>query len=385
MIQDSATQAPEGPEGSDRADGASGPGGAGQAAALRSGRLSEWWRRSTWVDAVLLLMRLGLTVLIVAGVVLSLLQNTYSAANWASFLVFGLTLGGIYALVGLGYTMVYGVLRMINFAHGDVFTAGCFGAYLVAVFVPGAESVAGLLLLIAVGGATSALIAVIVERYAYRPFRGSRALAPLICAIGVSFILQYSIRGLFGTGSRAYPDIPWLDLRLRFGIFEVPTVQLFVIAAALATMCGLHILVNHTRFGTAMRAISEDADTATLMGIDVNRVITLTFLIGGAMAGIGGVLYAMVFKQIHAFMGFTLGIKGFAAAVLGGIGNIPGAMVGGLVIGVLESFGPAALLSGFGIPAPYQLKDAIAFGVLVMILIFRPQGLFGERLAGKRM
>ncbi|TIV13525.1 MAG: branched-chain amino acid ABC transporter permease, partial [Mesorhizobium sp.] len=193
------------------------------------------------------------------------------------------------------------------------------------------------------------------------------------------------IRGLFGTGSRAYPDVAALNGAISLGIVQIPLVQLFVIAAALLAMAVLHVIVQHTTLGTSMRAVAEDREAAALMGINSDRVVTLTFMIGGTMAGVAGVLYALVFKQIHAFMGFTLGIKGFAAAVLGGIGNIPGAMAGGFLLGLSESFGPAALLSGFGMPAPYQLKDAIAYGLLVMILIFRPRGIFGERLSVKRM
>lgn len=346
---------------------------------------ADWRRRSTWVDMVMLVLRVSLLVLVAVGLLLSLTSNEYGAGDWLSFAVFGLTLGSIYALVSLGYTMVYGVLRMINFAHGDVFMAGAFGALIVADPLIATGSLFAVLVLILVGAATSAAIAVLVERVAYRPFRRSGSLAPLICAIGVSFVLQYTARGFFGTGSRAYDDIPALDGAVSFGLLLIPLVQLFVILAALLAMGSLHLLVQHTRLGTSMRAVAEDRETAALMGINADRVVTLTFLIGGAMAGTAGVLYALVFKQIHAFMGFALGIKGFAAAVLGGIGNIPGAMVGGFVLGLAESFGPAALLSGFGIPAPYQLKDAIAYGLLVMILIFRPQGIFGERLAVKRM
>lgn len=360
-------------------------GGPAQPPAGIAAGLSDWRRRSTWVDVVMLVLRGTLLVLVASGLLLSLASSEYDTREWLSFTVFGLTLGSIYALVSLGYTMVYGVLRMINFAHGDVFMAGAFGALIVADPLIATGSLAAVLLLLAVGAATSAAIAVLVERVAYRPFRRSGSLAPLICAIGVSFVLQYTARGFFGTGSRAYADIAALDGAVQFGPLQIPLVQLFVVLAALLAMTVLHVLVQHTRLGTSMRAVAEDRETAALMGINADRVVTLTFLIGGAMAGIAGVLYALVFKQIHAFMGFALGIKGFAAAVLGGIGNIPGAMVGGFVLGLAESFGPAALLSGFGIPAPYQLKDAIAYGLLVMILIFRPQGIFGERLAVKRM
>lgn len=348
-------------------------------------RASDWYRRATWVDLVMLALRLALLALILVGFVRSLVGNEYSSRDWISFAVFGLTLGSIYALVSLGYTMVYGVLRMINFAHGDVFMAGAFGAYIVADPLMEIGSFGTVVALLFIGALTSAVIAVVIERIAYRPFRHTRSLAPLICAIGASFILQYTVRGFFGTGSRAYSDIPALDGTITVAGYPVPVVQIFVITAAVSAMVILHILVQHTRLGTSMRAVAEDRETAALMGINADRVVTLTFVVGGIMAGAAGVLYALVFKQIHAFMGFALGIKGFAAAVLGGIGNIPGAMVGGFVLGLAESFGPAALLGGFGIPSPYQLKDAIAYGLLVIILIFRPQGIFGERLSKKRM
>ncbi|RVD46321.1 branched-chain amino acid ABC transporter permease [Mesorhizobium sp. M4B.F.Ca.ET.169.01.1.1] len=347
--------------------------------------MSEWRRRSTWVDHVMLGLRIALLIIVVAGLTRSVTSNEYSARDWASFAVFGLTLGSIYALVSLGYTMVYGVLRMINFAHGDVFTTGAFGGLIVAGPFIESGSTVGLIGVLVAGASTSAAIAVLIERVAYRAFSRSGSLAPLICAIGASFVLQYTIRGLFGTGSRAYPDVAALNGAISLGIVQIPLVQLFVIAAALLAMAVLHVIVQHTTLGTSMRAVAEDREAAALMGINSDRVVTLTFMIGGTMAGVAGVLYALVFKQIHAFMGFTLGIKGFAAAVLGGIGNIPGAMAGGFLLGLSESFGPAALLSGFGIPAPYQLKDAIAYGLLVMILIFRPRGIFGERLSVKRM
>jgi branched-chain amino acid transport system permease protein len=333
----------------------------------------------------MLALRLVLTALLLYGFIRSLITNEYSREDWISFAVFGVTLGSIYALVSLGYTMVYGVLRMINFAHGDVFMAGAFGGLVAVQPLSKTGSLFGVVALIAIGAATSAAIAAIIERIAYRSFSRRGTLAPLICAIGASFVLQYTARGVFGTGSRAYPDVEVLSGAISLGAVQIPIVQLFVVGAALLAMVSLHVVVQYTTLGTAMRAVAEDREAAALMGIDSDKIVTLTFMIGGAMAGCAGVLYALVFKQIHAFMGFSLGIKGFAAAVLGGIGNIPGAMVGGFVLGLCESFGPAALLSGLGIPAPYQLKDAIAYGLLVLILIFRPQGIFGERLSSKRM
>ena len=228
------------------------------------------------------------------------------------------------------------------------------------------------------------VIALIVERICYRPFRHVATLAPLICAIGASFFLQHSARGLYGSNIRSYPDPEWLKGDLNILGFSIPQVQPMVILTAIGAMLVLYFIVQRTRMGTAMRAVSEDRDAAAMMGINVNKVIIFTFILGGCMAGIGGVLYCMVYKQIYFYMGFLPGIKAFSAAVLGGIGNIPGAMVGGFFLGVVESVGPALFLDGIGIRAPYQLRDLIAFTMLVMVLIFRPQGILGERLAAKR-
>ena len=228
------------------------------------------------------------------------------------------------------------------------------------------------------------MAALIVERICYRPFRHVATLAPLICAIGASFFLQHSFRGMYGSTIRSYPDPEWLKGEFNVFGFGVPTVQPIVILTALGAMFLLYAIVQRTKMGTAMRAVSEDRDAAAMMGIDVNKVIIFTFILGGCMAGIGGVLYCMVYKQVYFYMGFLPGIKAFSAAVLGGIGNIPGAMVGGFFLGVVESVGPALFLDGIGIKAPYQLRDLIAFTMLVMVLIFRPQGLLGERLAMKR-
>ena len=225
----------------------------------------------------------------------------------------------------------------------------------------------------------------LAERIAYRPFRRGRSLAPLISTLGLSFVLEYSARGMFGAQNKAFPTDP-VDRRqdrLR-PAFRVPRSQIVVVLAAVLTMIVLTLIVMRTKIGTAMRAVAEDKDAATLMGIDVDRVIVFTFALGGAMAGIAGLLYGLVFKQISFFMGFFLGVKGFGAAVLGGIGNIPGAMLGGFALGLVESLGPALFLEGLGVNAPYQLRDAIAYTMLVMVLIFRPRGLLGERLAAAR-
>ncbi len=351
--------------------------------------LAEWLRRATAVEWFLLALRIVVVVVVGTGFVAGLIHPRYNRDEWFSFLAFGLTMGAIYALIALGYTMVYGILRMVNFAHGDVFMfgayAGCFtliacnrGGLLAAD--PALCFVLALAACIAVSGA----IAILAERVAYRPFRRGRTLAPLISTLGLSFVLEYSARGMFGAQNKAFPSIPLIDGEVAFAGLSVPRSQVVVVLAALLTMMALTLIVMRTKIGTAMRAVAEDRDAATLMGINVDRVIVFTFALGGAMAGIAGLLYGLVFKQISFFMGFFLGVKGFGAAILGGIGNIPGAMLGGFALGLVESLGPALFLEGLGVAAPYQLRDAIAYTMLVMVLIFRPRGLLGERLSAAR-
>lgn len=354
----------------------------------RHGAVAEWVRQATPVDWFLLALRILVVAVVGVGVLSGLLHPRYGRSEWFSFLSFGLTIGAIYALIALGYTMVYGILRMVNFAHGDVFM---FGAY-ASCFTLIACSRNGLLqpypwlaLLLALAASigVSSALAILAERIAYRPFRGGRLLAPLISTLGLSFVLEYSARGMFGAQNKAFPTVAVVDGTVAFAGLEVPRSQLVVVAAAFGAMAVLTLIVMRTKIGTAMRAVAEDKDAATLMGIDVNKVIVFTFALGGAMAGVAGLLYGLVFKQISFFMGFFLGVKGFGAAVLGGIGNIPGAMLGGFALGLVESTGPALFLEGLGVQAPYQLRDAIAYTMLVMVLIFRPRGLLGERLAAR--
>ena len=345
--------------------------------------------RITYVDVILWSLRLLILVVVVGGTIGTLIKGRYTIEHWFDFVMFGLTMGGIYALIALGYTMVYGILRLINFAHGDITMTGAFSAFFLARHLDrtgllDAYPLLSMLAITALAMVVCSVIALAVERICYRPFRHVVTLAPLICAIGASFFLQHSFRGLFGSTIRSYPDPEWLKGAFEIAGFRIPLVQPMVIGTALAAMLMLYLVVHRTKMGTAMRAVSEDRDAAALMGIDVNKVITFTFILGGCMAGIGGVLYAMVYKQVYFFMGFLPGIKAFSAAVLGGIGNIPGAMVGGFFLGIVESVGPALFLDGIGITAPYQLRDLIAFIMLIMVLIFRPQGILGERLAAKR-
>jgi len=241
-----------------------------------------------------------------------------------------------------------------------------------------------LFIIFLVSMAVSTLIAVLLERIAYRPLRAAPRLVPLITAIGASFFLQYTFRGLYGSGFQAYPVVKILEGEWPIGEFRILKFQAVVIVAAALLMAALYAFVQRTRMGKAIRSVSEDQEAASLMGIDINRTIVTTFVIGGMSAGAAGVLYALMFKQVHFFMGFIPGIKAFTAAVLGGIGNIPGAMLGGIFLGLVESVGPSLFLDGLGIVAPYQLKDAIAFILLVLVLIFRPTGLLGERLAVKK-
>jgi branched-chain amino acid transport system permease protein len=343
----------------------------------------------TYVDVTLWLMRAVVLLLVLAGTVGTIIKGRYMTEQWVDMLVFGLTMGGIYALVALGYTMVYGILRLINFAHGDIFMTGAYTAYFVAGPLGKAGFLEeylliGMVLITVTAMAVCSAFALLVERICYRPFRHVRTLAPLICAIGASFVLQHSFRGMYGSTVRAYPDVTLFESQVSILGFSFLVIQLLVIAAAMISMYALYLIVHKTKMGTAMRAVSEDRDASALMGIDTNKVIIFTFILGGSMAGIGGVLYAFVFKQVYFFMGFFPGIKAFSAAVLGGIGNVPGAMLGGFFLGVVESVGPALFLDGLGIVAPYQLRDLIAFTMLVMVLIFRPQGILGERLARAR-
>jgi branched-chain amino acid transport system permease protein len=346
-------------------------------------RLTDWA-----VSGFLWGFRILIILVVVLGTILTIRAGKYTSEQWIDFVVFGISQGSIYALIALGYTMVYGILRMINFAHGEIFMSGAFSGYFMATWLTNAGFMdqypaLGLIAAILFAMLISTSIALLVERIAYRPLRGAQRLVPLISAIGASFFLQYTFRGFFGPGVYAYPSMQALDGEWMFFGVGVLKVQIIVTIAALVMMGILYTVVMFTKIGKAMRAVSENKDVAALMGIDVNRIIVATFALGAAMAGAAGVLYALTYRQVNFFTGFTPGIKAFTAAVLGGIGNIPGAMVGGLVLGIIESVGPALFLDSIGIPRPYQLKDAIAYIMLVMILLFRPSGILGERVSKK--
>jgi branched-chain amino acid transport system permease protein len=334
----------------------------------------------------ILLWGLALAIIIVVGVgsILTLQAGTLTGESWRQLIAFGIAQGSVYALIALGSTLVYGILFMINFAHGEVFMSGAFTAYFVAVALGDAgifESapLIGIAVILAASMLTSMTIAVGLERIAYRPLRGAPRLVPLITAIGASLVLQYSFRGIFGSGVRAYPQIPALQGKVDLVLVSMEKSQLVVIVAAFLLMLGLYYLVEKTSTGRQMRAVAEDKDVAALMGINVDRVIVTTFAIGGLLAGAAGILYVFIFNQVQFLMGFLPGIKAFTAAVLGGIGNIVGAMLGGLFLGVLESVGPTLFLSGFGVPATNQMRDVIAFTMLVLVLIFRPYGILGRK------
>lgn len=339
---------------------------------------------------MLWLLRVAVIVLILWGSYNTLSSGRYSASTWVTLIVSGLAQGSIYALIALGYSLVYGILFMINFAHGEVFMAGAF----TAVFVAASLNESGYLnehpiisisLLFLVSMATSTVIAVLLERIAYRPLRNAPRLVPLITAIGASFFLQYTFRGFYGSGFKSYPQVQLLQGSWNVGGARIAIVQVVVFVAAVLMMLGLYLFVERTKTGKSMRAVAEDKEIAALMGINVDNVIVLAFVVGGMMAGAAGVLRGLYQPQgISAFMGFLPGLKAFTAAVLGGIGNIPGAMLGGLILGVFESLGPNLILEGLGINGANQLKDAIAIVLLVFILIFRPQGILGERLSGDK-
>jgi branched-chain amino acid transport system permease protein len=290
----------------------------------------------------------------------------------------GLAVGSIYALIALGYTMVYGVLKLINFAHGDLFTIGAYlGMTLLASFALH-ETIGPFLGLIVLALMVMGLVAIlgaIVERTAYRPLRESPRLSAVVSALGASIFLQNAVMLIYGARYQVYPEdlIPETSVDL-FGLY-IPAVRILVLFVSLALMAALFIFIQKTRIGTAIRAAAIDQDAARLMGIDVNRVILLVFLIGPALGGAAGLLVGLQYGQINFTMGWTYGMKAFTAAILGGIGNIPGAMLGGLILGVIEALGSAYISIAW--------KDAIAFFVLILILIVRPTGLLGERVADK--
>jgi branched-chain amino acid transport system permease protein len=291
----------------------------------------------------------------------------------------GVTLGSVYALIALGYTMVYGILKLLNFAHGEVYMMGSFTGYFVMTSFGGPfELTIGVVPLVALmllaAMAVSGLLGIAIERFAYRPLRNAPRIAPLISALGVSFFLQSTALLLFTADFRSYETYEYVDIAggIHRGPVHLSWVRVFVIASAVVMMVGLLLLVHRTRLGKAMRATSYDREAAAMMGIDVDRVIMATFFIGSVLAGAAGVLVGLVYYKVYHLMGFLAGLKGFTAAVVGGIGSIPGAMVGGLVIGLAESYSTGYL------PQGSTFQEAYVFVLLILVLLIRPSGLFGK-------
>jgi branched-chain amino acid transport system permease protein len=305
--------------------------------------------------------------------------------DWYLFvqlLVNGVTLGSVYALIALGYSMVYGILKLLNFAHGDVYMMGAFFGYFVLTALGGSASpnasvwvILVLMLLVAMLGA--GVLGIVIERFAYRPLRNAPRIAPLISALGVSFFLQNSALLLFSANFRSYNafDIQGGTL-VTHGIYRgplnLPLLNIIVIVSAIVLMVALTLLVGRTRLGKAMRATAYDREAAAMMGIDPDRVIVATFFIGSALAGAAGVMFGLLYNQIYHFMGFIAGLKGFTAAVVGGIGSIPGAMLGGLAIGLAEAFSTGYL------PQGSTFQDFYVFMILIVVLLVRPTGLLGR-------
>jgi len=360
-------------------------------------------RRVTGVDRFLTLIRVVMISVIIIGFLAFVAQQIdpdNPFARWRNpgargltgdqfkgLLISGLSQGSMYGLIALGYSMVYGVLGFINFAHGEVFMVGAMSGFITSDKLHAAgwwESnfLLSLTVVTLIAIVTSTFTAVITERIAYRPLRNSPRLIPLITSIGVSFFIQNAVMGLLGPATKSYPKLPeWLTKQRSILTFEIAGTKIMVVAVAAVSMAGLWYLVERTKIGRAMRAVAEDKEIAALMGINVNRIIVVTFAVGGTMAGIGGILWGLLFRSVHHMTGFLPGIKAFTAAVVGGIGNMGGAMAGGLFLGSAESVAPMVLMEPLGIPGVSQLKDAVAFTVLVLVLLFRPAGLFGERLS----
>ncbi len=360
-------------------------------------------RRASWVDRFLTGLRVVLIALIVAGLTAFIAQQInadnpfarrfnpdatgLSADQLKGLVVTGIAQGSMYGLIALGYSMVYGVLGFINFAHGEVFMLGAMSGFVASNKLSQAgywESnfLGSFVLIVIIAILVSTAAAVIMERVAYRPLRESPRLIPLITSIGVSFFIQNAVLGLLGPNSHSYPQLPkWLSKNRSILSFDIAGTKILVMVVAAVSMAVLWYVVERTKTGKAMRAVAEDKEIAALMGINVDRTIVLTFAIGGAMAGIGGILWGLSFRSVTHLTGFLPGIKAFTAAVVGGVGNLGGSMAGGVSLGAAESLGPQLILDPLGVKGVTQLRDAVAFTALVTVLLFKPSGLFGERLS----
>ena len=347
--------------------------------------------RLPWRRIILVVLSALILLFVVVGSYKTLTlpaDERYTSTTWKNFVILGLAQGAIIGLIALGYTLVYGILRMINFAHGEVFM---FGAY-TSFFFSDAWEQSGFLntnpwlsmaLLILIAMIASMIVALLLERIAYRPLRNAPRLVPLITAIGASLFLANTARGFFGAQSRGYGVPAALEGTWTILGVSVNRIQIVVLITVIVSVVALSLFVARTTTGKSMRAVAADSEIASLMGINVDRVIVITFAIGGLLAGIAAVLFSITFESVSFSMGFRPGIAAFTAAVLGGIGSISGAALGGVLLGLLQSVGPALILTGYGIPSSFQLKDAFTFLVLVLVLIFRPGGLLGSGEAEK--
>ncbi len=296
--------------------------------------------------------------------------------QFVQLVVNGLTLGSLYALIALGYSLVYGVLKLLNFAHGEVYMIGSFIGYGVLQALGGAKDpslpiVVLLPLLLVVAALGAGLVGVAVERFAYRPLRTAPRIAPLVSALGTSMFLQAAVLLVVGARIVRYESERLVDVRsgIHVGVLNISVMRLFVIGVSALVMVSLSIFTRRSKLGKAMRAVSYDAEAAQMMGMDVNRIVMVTFFVGSALAGIGGVMSGLVYNRVFHTMGFVAGLKGFTASVVGGIGSVPGAMAGGLIIGFAESFAQGYVSTTF--------YDVVVFVVLIAFLLVRPRGLFG--------
>jgi branched-chain amino acid transport system permease protein len=292
--------------------------------------------------------------------------------DFVQHLINGISLGSIYALIALGYTMVYGILKMINFAHSDVYMVGAFGAFYIARAFgieanPGVGSLAVLLISSMV---VCSILGLLIERFAYRPLRSAPKLNILITAIGVSLFLEYGGQALFGADPKVFPEVMKDFVIFSFGNVELKSFDVTVLGVSVLAMLGLQYLIYKTKLGKAMRAVSANASVASLLGVNPDKIIAFTFIVGSALAGVGSVLVGMKYPKIDPLMGMMIGMKAFVAAVLGGIGNVRGAVLGALIMGLSEEMVVAYLSSTY--------RDALAFGILIAILIFKPAGLLGK-------
>lgn len=287
--------------------------------------------------------------------------------SFLSYLINGISLGSVYAIIALGYTMVYGIAKMLNFAHGDIIMIGGFTVF-TTVSTMGGSPIVGILAAVVV----CTVLGVTIEKVAYRPLRGASPLAVLITAIGVSYLLQNVALLIFGSNARQFTSVVTVPaLKLAGGRLSISGVTIVTILSCIVIMIGLTTFINKTKMGQAMLAVSEDKGAATLMGINVDRTIAVTFAIGSALAAIAGVLLCSAYPSLSPYTGSMPGIKAFVAAVFGGIGSIPGAMIGGILLGVIENLAKAYISS--------QLSDAIVFSVLIIVLIVRPMGILGKK------